>query len=268
VVSPVLTFDNPVKYSHAIPIEHNLRSGPLWDYKHTAVELDELERADDYIYAAQYLQDPQKKDGNIFKSEWWNYYSILPPNYEYKAIFADTALKKEEYNDWTVFQCWAKYRGRIYLIDQFREKLLASDLKQAVTEFWNKHKGSSVQPNRGLYVEDKASGIQLIQDIQKKGGIPIIAMPREKSKIFRANNFVNWIKSGLLVLPENAEWLYEYKKEFKRFSPLDTHKYDDQIDPTLDAIEHMLAYGTQSKPKEDKKPKNKPLAPKIVERKW
>lgn len=255
-------------YSHAIPIKHNLIPGALWKYKHTDQELETLEKADDYIFAAQYLQHPQKKDGNIFKSLWWEYYKVLP-DYEYKAIFCDTALKAEEYNDYTVFQCWAKWRGRIYLIDQFRERIEASDLKQALIEFWNKHKGNPAQPNRGVYIEDKASGIQLIQDIRRKGSIPVIPIPREKSKVFRANNLVNWIKAHLLYLSENAEWLYDYKKEFKQFNHLMTHAHDDQIDPTLDAIENMLIIGDEMK--EDEKEnygRSKPLAPQRTERVW
>jgi len=256
------------QYSHAIPIEHNLPPGPLWPHKHTLEELREIEKSDDSIYSSQYIQDPHKKDGNIFKIEWWGYYTILPPDYEWKAVFCDTALKKEEHNDYTVFQCWAKYNGRIYLIDQYREKILASDLKREFIEFWNKHKGTAVQPNRGAYVEDKASGIQLIQDIQKEGGIPITPVPREKSKVFRANNLVNWIKSGLLLLPESADFIYDYKQEFKKFSPLMTHKHDDQIDPTLDAIEHMLVVGPEITDNADEKNRRKPIAPSRGARLW
>jgi predicted phage terminase large subunit-like protein len=254
------------RYSHAIPIEHNLAPGPLWEYKHTAAELAALEKADVYNYSAQYLQDPHKKGGTIFQTEWWQYYDILPA-YEWKAVFGDTALKDGEENDWTVFQCWAKYRGRIYLVDQARKKIKATDLEQLFIEFWNKHKGSIPQPNRGAYIEDKSSGIQLIQDIQKKGGIPIIGIPREKSKVFRANNLVNWIKSELLYLPRNAEWLYDYKNEFERFSPVNTHKHDDQIDPTLDAIENMLIIGGEMKA-EETQPKKKSIAPTKTAQVW
>ena len=103
-----------MQYSHAIPIEHNLKSGALWPYKHTLEELEELDRADPYNYAAQQKQNPTKRGGSIFKIGWFQYYEVLP-GYEYKAIFVDTALKDKEINDYSVFQCWAKYRGRIYL---------------------------------------------------------------------------------------------------------------------------------------------------------
>lgn len=248
------------EYSHAIPIEHGLAPGPLWDYKHNLEELEELEKADGYYYAAQYDQDPHKKGGSIFLTEWWQYY-FVPPDYNYKAIFADTALKDGQQNDYTVFQCWAKWRGRIYLIDQYRGRIKATELKQKLTDFWIKHKGTSLQPCRAVYVEDKASGIQLIQDIQKDGGMPIIAIPRLKSKVERANNLCNWIKSGLLYLPQDVDWIYDYKTEFEKFSPLMTHAHDDQVDPTLDAIEHMLIADQPTKPKDNTNAQKQTRAP-------
>lgn len=258
------------KYSHAIPIEHNLAPGPLWPYKHTAEELSDLETSDIYNYSAQYLQEPHRQGGSIFQTEWWKYYKITP-DYLWKAIFCDTALKDGEHNDFSVFQCWAYYQGRIYLLDQYRGKVKATDLKQKFIEFWNKHKPASSfspQPLRGAYIEDKASGTQLIQDIQREGGIPVIGIPRHKSKVERAVNFSPWIRSGLLYLPENAEWLYDYKNEFERFSPLMTHKHDDQIDPTLDAIENMLILGPEYKAEKKSPYSKKPLAPSKNEKRW
>lgn len=270
-------------YSHAIPIEHNLTPGPLWEYKHNAEELAVLEKSDVYNYSAQYLQDPHKRGGSVFETSWWNYYSEsvggdfqLLPDFEWKAMFCDTALKDGQQNDYTVFQCWAKYHGKIYLLDQYRGKIKATDLKGKLIEFWNKHRGSGAQPNRGCYIEDKSSGIQLVQDIQKDGGIPVIPVSRgvatfqgksHTSKLERANNLVNWMRAGLLYLPQGADWLYDYKTEFERFSPLGTHKHDDQIDPTLDAIENMLIMDIQIK-SDDKNAKNTALAPGVGAKIW
>ena len=66
----------------------------------------------------------------------------------------------------------------------------------------------------------------------------------------------------------DAPWLYDYKSEFGQFSPDDSHRHDDQIDATLDAIEHMLVVGNYKKPPEDKVPKHKPIAPPMGTRTW
>jgi len=212
-------------------------------------------------------------DDPIFESDKFQTYDILPPDFEYMAIFCDTALKDKETSDFTVFQCWAKYQGRIYLVDQFRRRIKASKLKQAFIEFWNAQKAKSTprQPLRAAYIEDKASGIQLIQDIQAQGGIPVIPVPRPpgSGKVFRANNFSAWINSELLHLPRNASFLYDYRNEFEQFSVDDTHSHDDQVDATLDAIEHMLVTGPQLKTEDvEKRPKRKPLAPSKNSKSW
>ncbi len=230
------------KYSHAIPIEHNLPPGPLWPWKHNLEELEALEGSDAYNYSAQYNQAPTKKGGTIFKTEWWQYWKVLP-EYIFKCIFADTALKDGELNDYTVFQCWSKNNGRIYLLDQWRDKVKSTELKRHFKDFWNKHKKETRSGKlRAAYIEDKASGIQLVQDLQREGGIPIIPVPRNRgeSMVVRANNLCYWIKSGLVYLPEEAEWLYDFKVEFERFTFLMTHKNDDQISCALDAIQKML----------------------------
>jgi len=202
-------------------------------------------------------------DDPIFEVEGFQSYDILP-DYEYQAIFCDTALKDGEQNDYTVFQCWAKHGGRIYLVDQYRKRTKATYLKERLIEFWNKCKSltKSERPLRALYVEDKSSGIQLIQDIQRSGGIPIIPIPRPpgSGKLLRSNNFGPWIAAGLLHLPKNASWVYDYKNEFEQFSDDDSHAHDDQVDATLDAIEHMLIQDTQIKT-DDKNESHRPIAP-------
>jgi predicted phage terminase large subunit-like protein len=207
----------------------------------------------------------------IFQTDGFQSYEVLP-EYEYQAIFCDTALKDGEQNDFTVFQCWAKWRGRIYLVDQFRGRVKATYLKERLIEFWNKCKAltNAAQPLRALYIEDKASGIQLIQDIQRTGGIPVIPIPRPpgKGKLLRANNFSPWIKSGLLYLPKKVSWLYTYKNEFDQFTDDDSHRHDDQIDPTLDAIEHMLIIDGQGMHKEEDKKTSRPIAPSRNSKLW
>jgi|GEM_PF-6133301 len=207
----------------------------------------------------------------IFEADKFESYEVLPA-WEYKAIFCDTALKDGEQNDYTVFQCWVKYKGRIYLVDQFRAKIKATYLKERLLEFWEKHKAQSsvAQPLRALYVEDKVSGTQLIQDIQREGGIPVIGVPRPRGngKLLRANNFSPWISSGLVFLPKREPWVHGYRKEFRNFTSDDSHSYDDQVDPTLDAIAYMLVDGAPIKKADKNKPASRPMAPPKSAQSW
>ena len=89
---------------------------------------------------------------------------------------------------------------------------------------------------RFMGVEDKASGTGLIQKIERDNEIPIQGIQREKDKVTRAHGCVLWMIMGKVRLPKNAPWMPEYIAEFRKFNAQMTHKHDDQIDPTLDAI--------------------------------
>jgi predicted phage terminase large subunit-like protein len=94
---------------------------------------------------------------------------------------------------------------------------------------------------RGRYVEDKASGTGLIQAINRRKGTNFVkGIQRDRDKVSRAAGCTPSLAQGLVVIPKKADWVSAYLLEFSQFTPLMNHKHDDQIDPTLDAIEQML----------------------------
>jgi predicted phage terminase large subunit-like protein len=211
---------------------------PLWEYKHTREKLKEMESSNPYVFAGQYMQSPSPMGGGMFKEEYFKYYDILPPDIYQVRIYGDTAQKTKEHNDYSVFQCWGKSRsGGLYLIDQVRGKWEAPELERVLISFWLKHKKSGAQV---VKVEDKSSGSSLIQSIKRQQQIPIDGIQRNTDKVTRAFGAVPYFASGYVYLPADAEWLHDYKEELKRFTPMMTHKHDDQLDPTIDAIDDML----------------------------
>lgn len=198
--------------------------------------LETKELIGEYFWSAMYQQSPTAIGGDMFKNEHWQYYTVLP-KITRKLIFGDTALKAGEANDYSVLQCWGQsYDGKIYLIDQLRGKWEAPELEVNTRAFYNKHKDKDGCVCSGVYIEDKASGIGLIQNL-KREGVPIVGIPRSVDKITRMHCGTPMIQSGNVYLPENAPWLIDYLSEFSA-APNGTN--DDQIDPTLDAIETFL----------------------------
>jgi predicted phage terminase large subunit-like protein len=231
----------PKEYTHGIEIDtKSLPEGALWDYKHTMSELKNLETADPHTYNAQYMQAPEAIGGSIFKDEWWQLYKAGTIDFEYRFVTADTAMKAKEHNDYSVFQCWGYSKGNIYLIDQIRDRWEAPQLKQHAIDFWTKHFGA---PNGGalrfMAVEDKASGTGLIQSLQQELDIPIPvrAIQRNIDKVTRAMDAAPMVAAGRVHIPAGAEFVSEFRDEFRRFSRKDTHKHDDQVDPAMDAID-------------------------------
>lgn len=217
----------------------------LWPFKHEAKQLRVIEIGDKYTFASQYQQDPSPLGGGMFRDTYWKYYDVLPPDIDKYVIYGDTAQKTSEHNDWSVFQLWARSRSQgIFLIDQIRGKWEAPELESKLVEFWNKHKPNQFRPFGAqlVKIEDKSSGSSLIQSIKKDYFIPVEAIQRNTDKVLRAMGVVKYFASGYIHLPRDAEWVHDYKEEFRKFTPLMTHVHDDQIDPTMDAVEDLIVF--------------------------
>lgn len=234
----------PPEYTHGIPVKYDLPPGPLWKFKHTQEQIDDMERADPYTCATQYKQRPMAKGGKIFKDEFWRFYdpAALPKNIQAIRIYADTAQESNEWNDYTVFETWAYVPNMgILLLDLERDKFETPELEVAFKSFWSKwaptHKRKGAQVAK---IEKKSSGAGLIQTIRRQNLIPIEGIERNRDKVSRAMDCVPQIASGNVWLPNDAPWLFDFLQECRKFTPLMTHKNDDQIDPMLDAIEDML----------------------------
>lgn len=190
----------------------------------------------DYFWSAMYQQCPIALGGNMFKTDGFRYWKGVTPKLKWRAVYADTAQKTKEHNDYSVFQCWGEsWEGQAVLIDQVRGKWEAPELLTQASAFWWKHKADGNGVLRAFNVEDKASGTGLIQSMK---GIPVVGIPRAVDKITRAMDAIPLIQSGNVLLPEDAPWLSDYLSEFAAF-PKGAH--DDQIDPTMDAIAAILS---------------------------
>lgn len=230
----------PKEWTHGRPITHDLPDGPLWPAKQDAAEIEVI-RADAYTFASQYMQRPVSIEGAMFDMAGVQWFKMADmPEVEYYRMYADTALKTGERNDYSVFELWAKFKnGGAGLVDMVRGKWEAPELETTAKAFWDKHKGKIV---RGMKVEDKASGTGLIQSL-KRQGIPIEPIQRERDKYMRGMDAAPWVATGQVWLPSDAPFTEALRYEMQTFDGLGTG-HDDQIDPMMDAIADMLGgYG-------------------------
>lgn len=215
------------------------KEGDLLDLKRfptSVIERDKLAMGS-YAWAGQMQQRPSPRGGGMFKDEWWRFYTVAP-KFQYRLIFADTAQKTKEQNDYSVFQCWGyPGDGTAYLIDQMRGKWEAPELLTTARAFWNKHRADSSSTLRSLNIEDKASGTGLIQTL-KRENVPIKPIQRSTDKVTRAMDVAPTIEAGCVYLPEDAPWLSDFLGESSAF-PNGAH--DDQLDPMMDAISEVMA---------------------------
>lgn len=196
-------------------------------------------------FTSLYQQSPYIQGGNIIHGDWFPRYDNLPI-IKWRAMFGDTAFKKKQSNDYQVALCGGLGNdGRLYIIDLLRDKFEAYELEKRFPDFWAKHKNRDTGRLRYFAIEDKASGTELIQRMQKKlkPKIPVKAIPRSIDKYTRVSDVVSYIESGYVVLPNNAAWVADFIKECEEFTADDAHDNDDQIDVLCDAISDMLHNG-------------------------
>ncbi len=246
----------PAKYHEGIDRSVRDEKGcfSYWEYKEPIAELRAMETGQGtdqngtqisrHVFTSQYQQSPTGLGGNIIKGEYFIRYTVLP-KIKYRLIYSDTAQKTAERNDYSVFQCWgAGIDGKIYLLDQIRGKWEAPELMRRALAFWAKHIVQDVKELgqlRKMKVEDKASGTGLIQTIKAEGQFPIDGIERHKDKLTRVMDGLPYLEARMVCVPAEAPWINDYIAEMEAFTSNDSHTFDDQVDPTMDAIADLLS---------------------------
>lgn len=221
----------------------NEEGSSYWPEKEPIESLLQLKEKGNFTFEGQYQQRPYVLGGEILKGEWFGRYSVLPPekHWDRRAVFADTAMKTGEANDFTVFLDALLARdGRVYVLNVWRKKVNAVGLLQLAKDVWASTDGTA----SAMYIEDKASGTGLIQQLQSGDQfIPVIPVERTKDKLTRVMEVQPRIQAGGVLLPESASWVVDFISECEAFTANDTHKHDDQVDPLVDAVNTLMGGG-------------------------
>ena len=174
-----------------------------------------------YGYAAQHQQRPVPAGGGIFKRQWWQYYNEIPAGIKNITWFWDTATKIKEVNDYSVGLCIGETKNGYYLIDCYRNRDTFPDLEKAVIQCNSKHLA------REIIVEDKSSGQQIIQVLERETKLPVKAYKPDGDKVYRAHLVSPTAEAGKIFLPKDSGWVLEFIKELESFP---RSKHDDQVD--------------------------------------
>ena len=203
-------------------------------------------QTNNYMFETQYQQNAIILGGQVIKRDYFRYYPVKEYHYKRILIAADTAMKVKEYNDYSVFIAGGiTHDNKLHVLDMVRGKWEAPDLEKVAVEFWNKFKRdpqTGVTCN-GLYVEDKASGIGLIQSLKAKYGIPVIGVKADTDKLTKVENVLPYIESGNVLLPESETYGFvpDLLNECEAFSRDDSHLHDDIVDALVYLIQEALA---------------------------
>ena len=254
-------WENPDKENYR---RANINGGPLWPEHVPAEELRGHRRTlGDHKYTGMYQGNPTAVEGAVYREEtfgpWYvphlsgRAQDVLATNrrrltepYDavvnvdgdsipitYRGVFIDTAMKAGQENDYTVMATWAVGLDRqAYLLDVWRERVEAADLYEKVLLYWRRQRADVA------VIEDKVSGTQLIQDLQRKTSIPVSTVTPIQSKEERARAQVH-VVAGAFHVPDpdtGPEWVVGFLGEHTDF-PRASH--DDQVDTTTMAAEFL-----------------------------
>ena len=122
----------------------------------------------------------------------------------------------------------------IFVLDVVRERLEYPHLQRKLIELHGRWR--TVGSNYSLLIENKGSGMLLIQDLRHKN-IHAIAVVPEGDKIMRMNAQTARIEARSVSLPRRAGWLDEFRREMLVFP---AGRYSDQVDALSQALNHAV----------------------------
>lgn len=156
-----------------------------------------------YAAAGQLQQRPAPKEGGIIKADWFKWYDLkdLPENNIRFIQSWDCAFKKilpgdtKKGSDFVAGLYLGFHEGNIYVIDGINKRLSYPETKNAILEMVCRYPKTSQ-----VYVEDKANGSAILDDLRKQVSGLIGIDPGKNSKESRVSAGSAHIESGNVYL--------------------------------------------------------------------
>ena len=189
--------------------------------------LDDLKRSmGSFDFGAQYQQEPVADGGNLIKWKWFKFYDNPPVRQPGDKIIVscDTAMSSKDLASYSACVVLQVREETVFVLDVLRERLEFPDLRRAIVDIH--HRWRRATNNYALLIEDKGSGMSLIQDL-KRDGIRAIAVDPQGDKAMRMNAQTARIEAGAVYLPRSAAWLDEFRRELLAFP---AGRHNDQVD--------------------------------------
>lgn len=191
--------------------------------------------------AAQLQQRPVPVEGGIFENSWWKFWTpaTLPPQntWEDSCISCDMTFGSiKDSASFVVFQAWCQIGSRFYLLDQDRGRWKYTVAKKRLKKFIQKWSGIFA-----IYVENKALGPAVIEDLEEEGIPGLLPVEPDGDKVKRASAISPMIEAGNVYIPDENmdgfEWVKEdFLPEVNTF-PLSPN--DDQVDCLSQALRKL-----------------------------
>jgi len=224
----------------------------IWERKRGEAlypELEDLEtlqkikkRITSSVFSAQYQQNPVDPGGNQIAWERISFCPALLPRTEYTWVVQtwDTACSGDPDSDYSACVTVGYTKsGKWHLLEVHRGQYEYTDLRRNASQMIQKWR-----PDR-VIIEKASTGISLISDLNEMfqngrqsslHSMLIQSMSHSTDKETRVYINKGWLEEGQILLPENASWLQDFRRELLAF-PKGVH--DDQVDALFLAFEYL-----------------------------
>jgi predicted phage terminase large subunit-like protein len=189
-------------------------------------------------------------DAGIFKKSWFKKWpkDKAFPRFSYIIQSYDTAFTEKTTSDPTACTVWGVFKDKdnegkpaVMLIDCWTEKLIFSNLRKKVEEDYENIYGDSDKEVDAVLIEEKGSGISLIQVLRVESEVPVFSFnPGSADKIARAHATSHFPFHGMVYIPESKKnpgsfigWALPFIDQMCMF-PNDVH--DDMVDTYSQAM--------------------------------
>lgn len=183
-----------------------------------------------YGYTTQFLLRANAVDGGILKPSWLNTVDSLPEGIKWN-IFIDSAYTKNTKRDPSAIMIAGVYNNILYIREVYQVWLEFPELIRKINSIAKDY------PTSMIYVEPKASGLSIVQELKRNTMLNVVEIPLTKGdKQGRVNAIAPKLEAGRVKLYK-ADWNSNFLSEVGAFP---TGLHDDQIDTLVMAINKLL----------------------------
>jgi predicted phage terminase large subunit-like protein len=220
-----------IKSLHGEVRFHRKKGEALHPERESCETLDRLRRSvGEDVFAAQYQQAPLALSGGLIKEAWLIRCSAnqIPSTFDEIVQSWDTGSKLGPDCSYSVCTTWGLLGGHCYLLDVLRQRLDCRALKRAARSHADAFSATVI------LIEDKASGVQLIQVLWADGVRGITPCQPQGDKTTRMQGQAHVFEAGLVHVRSDAAWSPEYVQEIIGYPAT---LFDDQVDSTSQFLE-------------------------------
>jgi predicted phage terminase large subunit-like protein len=217
----------------------------LWPQKWhiRALLLEMVASLDRAVWIREKLNDLRALAGRIFDRGLFEYFDgdllaevAAAGGWERLIQVWDTAYEDDQLADWSVCGTGGLFKGRVYFLDVFRDKLELPQLEAQIGrqyQLW--------QPQM-IGIENAASGRSVLQVLEQRTGLPVTRLePAGRDKVARARAVTPYLQAGRIALRSGAVWAPGLLDEVTMF-PDGAH--DDQVDMLVYLVLELMLGGS------------------------